>query len=978
MEKAVKLGLIGTTVCTIIVIILSFLASVFLPAPVQAQFYPEPGTPFINKSGAQEYFIPKPCTSGQGSKPTSERKGSYCPDLSKSDPNAKDIVKYACASEGYQQWLADPNLNFWVEDPDVTALGKGGERSRQFLLWTLTHNSIDSHPVINEVWQLSESVALFLVLIVVIIMGIGIILGQRNNFNLRIQVWPLVIRVAMLLLFIIFSSAIVHVIIQLADVMMEFFIRTLGVRELFNIFFVDAQNGTVIQASETAYREFIGCSNWNASNFEMVRTSKFLVQFTNMTYYFFGIMLILRKVVLWFLLIVSPFLAILAPFTFIRNTGWIWIGVFFQWIFYGPLMSLFLGALAKIWNNPDHIPFVFDFSRTHSMTEAVYPTSINILYGGPAQTLGIWNTSNYVDTFAEYVISLIMLWTVLILPWWLLRIFRDYCCDGIYAMKNILMSMYDQQRQGPGPKPGPTPTISPRPTSTAGLEMQIPQMNAARMRIQIPNIREIRTIKTEEIVKTVEMKASNIREIANIETNKVTRENVVRNINQIQNPMKAQNSEDRQKLTDLRDEIRRRASRGDQSAQRLNSVANSSQQQVAKQQILATMPKLVPVVQTIAVKFNMSKEKAQGIVGRVMSNVSANTELVGAISAQAQVPVEKTQQVLKAVSRADQMDKTPQQQVQQASMETGVEEAKVRAVIQQTAIVVKQKSEVTQQVAATEQVKQEVVQQVIQESLPAVSAPEQHVDQTIPSSSPKVSIEEYEQVKSMWTQQYEKGEVPVTENIKDRAEWVSGDTVRITNILNKVTSQNKQMQEQGLDEVGFILPIFMVNNLSGEELLVYLKAKLEAAKQVERDIEKEKSIREEVKSKEQEELVEIDLPKAQAAAKEQTLQAELKIDEPKDENGTGGTGGSGGAGSTGGATGGATGGMGGSANAVEGAVTDVNQAAPMNVNPEQHIQSPIEPVMPQQNYGVPDQSAQSDPALDEVKRKLAGDLASSD
>jgi hypothetical protein len=545
-------------------------------------------------------------------------------------------------------------------------------------------------------------------------------------------------------------------------------------------------------------------------------------------------------------------------------------------------------------------------------------------------------------------------------------------------MKNILMSMYDQQRQGPGPKPGPTPTISPRPTSTAGLEMQIPQMNAARMRIQIPNIREIRTIKTEEIVKTVEMKASNIREIANIETNKVTRENVVRNINQIQNPMKAQNSEDRQKLTDLRDEIRRRASRGDQSAQRLNSVANSSQQQVAKQQILATMPKLVPVVQTIAVKFNMSKEKAQGIVGRVMSNVSANTELVGAISAQAQVPVEKTQQMLKAVSRADQMDKTPQQQVQQASMETGVEEAKVRAVIQQTAIVVKQKSEVSQQVAATEQVKQEVVQQVIQESLPAVSAPEQHVDQTIPSSSPKVSIEEYEQVKSMWTQQYEKGEVPVTENIKDRAEWVSGDTVRITNILNKVTSQNKQMQEQGLDEVGFILPIFMVNNLSGEELLVYLKAKLEAAKQVERDIEKEKSIREEVKSKEQEELVEIDLPKAQAAAKEQTLQAELKIDEPKDENGTGGTGGSGGAGSTGGATGGATGGMGGSANAVEGAVTDVNQAAPMNVNPEQHIQSPIEPVMPQQNYGVPDQSAQSDPALDEVKRKLAGDLASSD
>lgn len=719
-------------------------------------------------------------------------------------------------------------------------------------------------------------------------MGIGIILGQRNNFNLRIQVWPLVIRVAMLLLFIIFSAAIIHFIIQIADVLMEFFIRTLGVRELFNIFFVDSKDGTVIQASETAYREFIGCSNWNASNTEMVRTSKFLVQFTNMTYYFFGIMLILRKVVLWFLLIVSPFLAILAPFVFIRNIGWIWIGVFFQWIFYGPLMSLFLGALAKIWNNPDHIPFVFDFSRTHSMTEAVYPTSINILYGGPAQTLGIWNTSNYVDTFAEYIISLIMLWTVLILPWWLLRIFRDYCCDGIYAMKNILMSMYDQQRQGPGPKPGPAPTITPRPTGTAGLALELPKMSDIRARIQIPNINQIKTVKTEEIVKTVQMKASNIREIANIETNKVTRENVVRNINEIQNPMKAQNSSDRQKLTDLRDEIRRRASRGDVDAQRFNNVTNTAQQQVAKQQILASMPKLVPVVETIAVKFNMSKEKAQGIVGQVMTNVSANTELVGAISAETQVPVEKTKQVLKAVSRADQMDKPPQQQVQQASMETGVEEEKVRAVIQQAAVVVKQKTDVAQQVAQAQQVKQEVVQQLVQESLPAVSSPEQHVEQTIPSSSPKVSIEEYEQVKQMWLNQYEKGEVPVTENIKDRTEWVSGDVVRITNILNKVTSQDKKMQEQGLDEVGFILPIFMVNNLSGEELLVYLKAKLEAAKQVGKDIEKEKSIRAEVTAKEQEELVEIDLPKKQEAAKEQMLQAELKLDVPGESGNQGG------------------------------------------------------------------------------------------
>lgn len=930
MKKASKLALI------IAFFMYCFAGFAPLSNPVDAQFYPDPGDTFVRTGGAQDFFTPKPCTSGQGDKPSSQRSGSYCPDLCKSDPNTKQTqCTYACANS-YEEWIDDPNLNFWVEDPDVTALGKGGERSRQFLLWTLTHPSIDNHPVLLEIWQLSESVALFMILLVVIVMGIGIIIGQRNNFNLRIEIWPLIIRIALLLLFVVFSARIVLVIIQLSDVMMEFFIRTLGVRELFNIFFVDAQSGNVIQASETAYREFIGCSNWNAANTEMVSTSKFLVRFTNMTYYFFGIMMILRKVILWFLMVVAPFLAILAPFVFIRNIGWIWVGVFFQWIFYGPLMALFLGALAKIWNNPDHIPFVFDFSRIHDAAEAVYPTSINILYGGPAQTLGIWNTSNYVDTFAEYVISLIMLWTVLILPWWLLRIFRDYCCDGIYAMKNILLSMYDTMRTGggPGPKPGPAPT--PRPTGTAGLALDLPTEVKVKAKIDIPNLNTLKKVQTEEIVKSVQMKASNITEIANIETNKVSRENIQRNINEIQNPMRAQNSEDRQKLTDLRDEIRKRAARGDKSAQRFNSIANRSQQQVAKQQILSSMPKLVPVVENIAVRHRITREKAQNIVNKVFTNVAVSDELVGAISASTKVSADKTRQVLKAVGRGDQGDKPPAVQIQKASMETGVEEAKVRAVIKETAVRVKARKEVTQQIAQTEQVEENVVENVVQETIPAVSEPEKNIEQIIPSSSPKVKIEEYEQVKSMWQNQYEKGEVPVTENIKDRAEWVEGDVVRITNILNKVTSQDKTLQEQGLDEVGYILPVFMVNNLSGEELLVYLKAKLEAAKQVERDIKKEEELREKIEQENEEDLVEVAAVGKKEEAKTKTLKRSLELETPEEE-------------------------------ASDSEETPDEDAQPDSDVAAPSMGSPKEPV--EESTEVPQTSEEPSP-LDEVKRKL--------
>ena len=58
----------------------------------------------------------------------------------------------------------------------------------------------------------------------------------------------------------------------------------------------------------------------------------------------------------------------------------------------------------------------------------------------------------------------------------------------------------------------------------------------------------------------------------------------------------------------------------------------------------------------------------------------------------------------------------------------------------------------------------------------------------------------------------------------------------MTNILNKLLSADQTMRQQALDEVGFILPLFLINNLSGSQLLTYLKAKLSAAKQVKKSL----------------------------------------------------------------------------------------------------------------------------------------------
>lgn len=515
------------------------------------------------------------------------------------------------------------------------------------------------------------------------------------------------------------------------------------------------------------------------------------------------------------------------------------------------------------------------------MSQAVYPTSINILYGGPAQTLGIWNTSNYVDTFAEYVIALIMLWAVLILPWWLLRIFRDYCCDGIYAMKNILLSMYDTLRTGPGPGAGPAPTPVPAGTGTAGLALKIPKKIASEVKttVKFETLQDIKQARTETIVQSMSMKASNITEIARMETNTVEKQEVRQNLDKIQNPFKAETPTERQKLMNVRDEIQTRAVRGDQDARQFVSVTSKStaQQQVAKQRILQTMPKLVPVIQNIAVKFNLPQDKTRNIVSKIFSNVAYDQRFVHVIAQETHLTPAKTQQVLQTVSAPDLIDKPTDEFVRTAAENTGLQEEQVKAVIAKTAVIVKTDPRVAEQVAQQEQVEVETVQKVAESHLEVATAPEKYIEQAVPASK-KVSIEDYEEVKNMWQEQYEKGEIPFTEDITNRALWVQQDIVKISNILNKVMSADIKLQEQGLDEVGFILPIFMINSLSGEELLVYLKAKIEAARQVARDIQKETEIRDKVTAEQQEELVDIEAPKKQEAAKEQTLQKELAVD----------------------------------------------------------------------------------------------------
>ena len=171
----------------------------------------------------------------------------------------------------------------------------------------MTKSAIDQHPAIRQIWTTTQNITLFLFLVVAALFGLGYIVGQRSDFQLKMQIWPIIYKIGAGLLYIVFSYAIIMTFIQLSEVLMKFFIEALGGNRLFNIYFAGSES------KEASYALFGGCRDLNYKVQEAIRSEIVLMKITNITYYVMAIMVLLRKILLWFLLFAAPFLALLMP-----------------------------------------------------------------------------------------------------------------------------------------------------------------------------------------------------------------------------------------------------------------------------------------------------------------------------------------------------------------------------------------------------------------------------------------------------------------------------------------------------------------------------------------------------------------------------------------------------------------------------------------------------------------------------------------
>ncbi len=477
----------------------------------------------------------------------------------------------------------------WQLDPEVTLTGKNAERARQLLFWVFSHPGVHTAPVLAEMWAVSRNIVYIFIVIILVAFGLGLIISRRRggSGSLYSGIGPTIFgfnipgiffKLGGILLYVTFSYLLILALIQTSEIVMRFFIENVGGKDLFNVIFSGAGN------SDANYSSFIGYRDISLPNIESARTSISIISFSTLTYYILSIILILRTVILWLMLVLSPFLALLMPFMLIRNVGWIWIGVFFQWLFYGPVVALFLAAVTKIW--VAGIPYAFDFSRVNKPEGQIYRTAINILYGGPAQIVTAGNSANYIDTFAEYLISLIMLWAAMILPWLLLRIFRDYCCEAIATGNAALTGILDRIRQYPMP---PAPASPVTPSTTAGMASELPFRQRIEDRIKeikttnVENIRNIQNENTSDLARSLDLAVNSLRDLSRLEMDHSMQNQAVESLRRLANPGQLGLSSDREKFSNIRQELRSRAIKGDHLARAMLDAATDHKESIASQ-----------------------------------------------------------------------------------------------------------------------------------------------------------------------------------------------------------------------------------------------------------------------------------------------------------------------------------------------------------------------------------------------------------
>jgi hypothetical protein len=516
-----------------------------------------------------------------------------------------------------------PTDSRWVIDPEVTFIGKNARRSGDLLDWTLqNYNWVcvkqiangqcdNSNNPIAKYWSLIVLYIVVPMLFLVILITASVIIITRGKSLTIMRFIPRFIAVVLL---IVFSYSLLQFFYQFTDLIQGFFLRS-------NI--NQACPPNCISDKDLLYvgwdyTNFVGLRLLGDKYAESAFISLLLTKLTALTYFVMVFLLLVRKIILWFFIIVSPIFPILLLYYPVRNTGKIWIGEFFRWLLYAPLFAIFLNGLVYLWRN--QIPLVFANPNIGNANAIEYPTAVNILLGGPRQVVSPTNSVNLVETFALYVVSLIMLWIVILLPWILLQIFLDYAqnfAPGDTAVMKTLVNMAGRGGGGgsspPSDKGGAAISLPFAKKFSIPIDLKPGPIGSAKeINVQGATLRATFTqpitlpgaTVNAQVLSSANIKLPSMRDIARFDVAMTSRdtskqqevskfsEQLVR----IANPVVVTNTIERSQIEKVRETIMQNSARGNQVASSIMNAANS----VSRSNVQASTNEIKNVLSQIA------------------------------------------------------------------------------------------------------------------------------------------------------------------------------------------------------------------------------------------------------------------------------------------------------------------------------------------------------------------------------------------
>ena len=710
--------------------------------------------------------------------------------LSQEDPGSQAIIGEGGSGSGA-----------WRPDDEVTYVGKGAARAEDTLDWLIENyqwsNIGGSNTPFDRLWEFVRN-TVFAILGLFILAGAFLMIITRGR---SLTVKRLIVRFVMVLVLVIFSFSIVRTIYALTDIVQGFFLvlpeengesRIISTQDLLNVAF--------------GYVEFTGYRRIGPEYNESAITSLLLIKLTAATYYTMFVILIIRKVILWFFILVSPIFPLLLFFKPIRNTAKIWIGEFFRWVLYAPLFAIFLRGLVEIWkfgvgtSNTTGVPLDFktDLAGTASTIGKIdYPTAINILLGGPGQLVLGNNNVNFRDTYVLYLVALLMLWMVIILPWILLRIFLDYFNGANFGDSNLVKFLARNGMPPPGryrgagaypPAGTPTPPQTPPPGS-AGLAKSIPMTRFKHT--PVAEMQESIMQEAAQAQQTAFQEGMATRSATSMQAGKIGTLNT--NVANIQT--------------------------GAMYASNLLNISDTQSAQIVEALGLAGLT--IPTMRDIARYETATLQKGGS------SEVNKLNEALARISGHSTLTSPAEQQKFSAIK------------------ERIISESKKGNA---------------------------VAKSVVSAASPVVTGaalPETNQVQ-------QVSLEDYEEVKQTWEDNYRKVEPPSGPGgqPKSRSEWLKQEVKDIPVVIDLLLSGDPARIEQGKQMVSKILPFLLLGGFSNTEIVSYLKAKLEAAKSVLKEVLQ-------VEGKEAEEDTKIEVDRTQHAEKAMSASMEAPIPDEK-------------------------------------------------------------------------------------------------